>query len=111
MKSKEIELIARIELCVIKGDSFLPLPDEKNNRLYINEYDLQRMFEALNTPANPKCTFAGTGRKPIREKQYGKVVRELRKDGKTIREIAEYVGISTSTVQKILKAQQDKKGS
>lgn len=43
------------------------------------------------------------GRKPVREKQYGRAVRKLREEGKSIREIADILGISKATVQKILK--------
>lgn len=108
-----LKCIGKFEIWVMEGNAFLPLPDEKNNRLFVNEEDFRKMLAACNNDHDNKQTnrILGTGRKPTREREYGKVVRALRKDGKTIREIAEYVGISTSTVQKILKAQQDKKGS
>ena len=43
------------------------------------------------------------GKKPVREKQYGTAVKNLRAEGKTIRQIAKTLGISVDTVQKILK--------
>ena len=42
------------------------------------------------------------GKKATALKKYGTAVRNLRKDGKSIREIAQIVGISTTTVMKIL---------
>lgn len=42
------------------------------------------------------------GKKATALKKYGTVVRNLRNDGKSIREIAQIVGISTNTVMKIL---------
>ncbi len=42
------------------------------------------------------------GKKATALKKYGTVVKNLRKDGKSIREIAQIVGISTNTVMKIL---------
>lgn len=42
------------------------------------------------------------GRKPTKVKQYGETVKNLRGEGHTVREIAKIVGISTTTVQKIL---------
>ena len=44
-----------------------------------------------------------TGKKPVRKKQYGAAVQNLRKEGKTIRQIADILGIAKSTVQRILK--------
>lgn len=45
------------------------------------------------------------GKKPIRQKQYGTAIKNLRAEGKTIREIAAILGISKTTVQKILKSE------
>lgn len=50
----------------------------------------------------PKLT---PGKKPVKEKLYGDIVRNLRKEGKSIRDIAKLTNLSTPTVQKILKNQ------
>lgn len=103
-----VKCIGKVEIVVMAGKSFLPFFDEKLSRLYVNEEDFRKMLAACCSEENKQTNkILGTGRKPTREREYGKVVRELRKDGKTIRQIAEYVGISTSTVQKILKASKE----
>ena len=75
-----LKCIGKFEIWVMEGNAFLPLPDEKNNRLFVNEEDFRKMLAACNNDHDNKQTnrILGTGRKPIREKQYGKVVRELR---------------------------------
>lgn len=45
----------------------------------------------------------GTGKKATYQKRYGKAVSELRKEGKSIRKIADMLGISTKSVQRIIK--------
>lgn len=52
----------------------------------------QRLKKALNK-----------GKKPTALKRYGTTVRNLRNEGKSIRQIAEIVGIAPNTVSKILK--------
>ena len=112
MKNAEfIEFIDKVEIFIVARDSFSPLPDEKRKRIYVSKKDFEKILmvckPAASNKNNNQNKILGTGRKPTREREYGKVVRELRKDGKTIRQIAEYVGISTSTVQKILKASKE----
>ena len=58
------------------------------------------MHEKLNELSKKR----NVGKKPVREKQYGTAIRNLRAEGKTIRQIAEVLGISKTTVQKILKS-------
>lgn len=43
------------------------------------------------------------GKKPTRYKQYKAAVQNLRNEGRSIREIAKILGISPTTVQRILK--------
>ena len=42
------------------------------------------------------------GKKPVRKKQYETAIKNLKKEGKTIREIATILGISPATVQNII---------
>lgn len=58
----------------------------------------QRLKKALNK-----------GKKPTALKRYGTTVRNLRNEGKSIRKIAEIVGIAPNTVVKILKEQDTQK--
>lgn len=58
----------------------------------------QRLKKALNK-----------GKKPTALKRYGTTVKNLKEEGKSIRQIAEIVGIAPNTVVKILKEQDAQK--
>lgn len=60
-------------------------------------------FDAIYTSVGPQKVFnPNKGRKSIREKQYGKAIRDLREKGQSIRKIAKILKISPGTVQKII---------
>ena len=61
----------------------------------------------LHEEVNKLKTKRNVGKKPVREKQYGAAIRNLRAEGKTIREIASILKISKTTVQKIIKSQKE----
>ena len=65
-------------------------------------YKADAILTALKEKRRAKNNLT-PGRKPVREKQYGKAIINLRKEGKTIREISEILGISKTTVHKIVK--------
>lgn len=50
-----------------------------------------------------RSTFKGKGKTATRAKQYGTAIEKLTAEGKTVREIAEILGISPTTVVKIRK--------
>lgn len=52
--------------------------------------------------------FKGKGKTATRTKQYGTAVHKLTSEGKTVRQIAEILGISPTTVVKIKKELSDK---
>lgn len=104
-KSSGIECKLEMTVRVIAGEEFLPLFDEERLIYYVNEKDFFETLKIVDEKRERKKLKSNLtpGRKPTKEKQFGQVVRNLRNDGMSIRKIAAYVGISTTTVQKILK--------
>jgi len=60
------------------------------------------VISALSANANNKTRGLSAGRKPTHYKRYGHAVMALASQGKTIRDIANIIGISTTTVQRIM---------
>lgn len=62
-------------------------------------------FDAILTSLHLRQQFihSGKGKTATYTKRYGKTVSELRKEGKSIAKISETTGISTKSVQKIMK--------
>lgn len=66
-------------------------------------------FDALRQAIHPKRPPLTPGKKAIISKRYGTAVLNLRSEGLSIRDIAETLGISTGSVQKILNEHKENK--
>lgn len=67
-------------------------------------YKADAIMSALELHQQSQFKNKNIGKKPTRKKQYGTAIKNLREQGKTIREIAEILGISKTTVHKIIKS-------
>lgn len=76
---------------------------KKGNKIGIYKADAIMSSLEMHKKLNELSKKRNIGKKPVREKQFGVAVRNLRAEGKTIRQIAKILGISVDTVQKILK--------
>ena len=62
-------------------------------------YKFDAIYEFMRT-----CKLT-PGRKPTVGREYGETIRQLREQGESIRAIADKLGLSKTTVQKIIKEQ------
>lgn len=72
-----------------------------NQRKGIYKFDVVYSLYLTTTP-DEKPTFKGRGRVSKSEERYGKAVRALKAEGKSITQIASILSISRPTVYKIL---------
>lgn len=63
-------------------------------------YKFDAIYEFMRT-----CKLT-PGKKPVVERKHGETIRELREQGETIRAIAKNLGLSKTTVHKVLKHQE-----
>lgn len=95
---------ARRSCASCRGNDGIYKFDAIYTALGLHEQLIEQLKKFEKLKLRPELT---PGKKPVKEKLYGDIVRNLRKENKSIREIARITNLSTPTVQKILKNQKN----
>ena len=95
-------LAGKVDVKLARENCALRCKQHDNQRKGIYKFDVVYSLYLSNT-GEQKPKIQGKGRVSKADERYGKAVRELRKEGKTVTQIASILGISRPTVYKLLK--------
>lgn len=116
-----------VEFCC-NCEKIKPLVEKRKNGVELSEEEVEsirwdcrycRSFgrggiykaDAIISLLESKDKNRNVGKKAVKEKRYGNAIKKLREDGKSIRDIADILGMSKTTVQKIVLNQRKSEGS
>ena len=93
-------LSGKVDVKLARENCALRCKQHDNQRKGIYKFDI---VYSLYLESEEKPKFKGKGKVSKAEERYGKAVRELHKEGKSISAIASILGISRPTVYKLIK--------
>ncbi len=95
-------LAGKVDVKTARENCALRCKQHDNQRKGIYKFDVvYSLYVTAEEDEKPK--FIGRGKTSKAEERYGKAVRELKKEGKSISEISRLLNISRPTVYKLIK--------
>lgn len=95
-------LKGKVDVKTARENCALRCKQHDNQRKGIYKFDVVYSLY-LESEGDEKPKFKGKGRVSKAEERYGKAVRELRKEGKSVSDISRLLNISRPTIYKLLK--------